>query len=152
MITTYGYIRVSSRDQMKEAGTLFVLLTGGEPLLYPGFREVYLGLRKMGMILTVNTNGTLLDEGWADFFAQHPPRRMNITLYGADEEAYEKLCHYPGGFEKTIRAIRLLRARNVDVKINGSLVRANEGNIKRIVDIAEKLDAAVNIDTSCTLR
>ena len=54
-------------DQMKEAGTLFVLLTGGEPLLYPGFREVYLGLRKMGMILTVNTNGTLLDEGWADF-------------------------------------------------------------------------------------
>lgn len=134
-------------DQMKEAGTLFVLLTGGEPLLYPGFREVYLGLRKMGMILTVNTNGTLLDEGWADFFAQHPPRRMNITLYGADEEAYEKLCHYPGGFEKTIRAIRLLRARNVDVKINGSLVRANEGNIKRIVDIAEKLDAAVNIDT-----
>ena len=73
MITTYGYIRVSSRDQMKEAGTLFVLLTGGELLLYPGFREVYLGLRKMGMILTVNTNGTLLDEGWADFFAQHPP-------------------------------------------------------------------------------
>lgn len=35
-------------DQMKEAGTLFVLLTGGEPLLYPGFREVYMGLRKWG--------------------------------------------------------------------------------------------------------
>ena len=52
-----------------------------------------------------------------------------------------------GRIRKTIRAIRLLRARNVDVKINGSLVRANEGNIKRIVDIAEKLDAAVNIDT-----
>ena len=134
-------------DQMKEAGTLFVLLTGGEPLLYPGFREVYLGLRGMGMILTVNTNGTLLDEEWADFFAQHPPRRINITLYGSDEKAYEKLCHYPGGFDKATQAIRLLRERNVDVKINGSLVRANEGDIKNIVDIAEKLGAAVNIDT-----
>ena len=36
----------------------------------------------MGMILTINTNGTLIDETWADFFAQHPPRRINITLYG----------------------------------------------------------------------
>lgn len=134
-------------DQMKAAGTLFILLTGGEPLLYPGFREIYMGLRKMGMILTVNTNGTLLNEEWADFFAHYPPRRVNITLYGADEEAYRKLCHYPGGFEKTVQAIRLLRERNVDVKINGSLVKANRRDIKKIVNIAEKLDTAVNIDT-----
>ena len=58
-----------------------------------------------------------------------------------------KLCHYPGGFEKTLRGIRLLREKNVDVKINGSLVKANEGEIKKIVRIAEELGAAVNIDT-----
>ena len=38
--------------QMKDAGVLFLLLTGGEPFLYPEFRKVYLGLRQMGMILT----------------------------------------------------------------------------------------------------
>lgn len=134
-------------EQMRDAGTLFILLTGGEPLLYPEFRTVYLGLRRMGMILTVNTNGTLVDEEWAEFFAEHPPRRINITLYGTDEETYEKLCHYPGGFEKTLQGIRLLRARRVDVKINGSLVRANRGDIRRIVEIAEELETAVNIDT-----
>lgn len=89
--------------EQRDAGTLFILLTGGEPLLYPEFRTVYLGLRRMGMILTVNTNGTLVDEEWAEFFAEHPPRRINITLYGTDEETYEKLCHYPGGFEKHCR-------------------------------------------------
>ena len=52
--------------QMKDAGTLFLLLTGGEPLLFPGFKEVYIELQKMGMILTINTNGTLIDEEWAD--------------------------------------------------------------------------------------
>ena len=56
-------------EQMRRAGVLFLLLTGGEPLLYPGFRELYLGLRKLGFILTLNTNGTLLDEDWAEFFA-----------------------------------------------------------------------------------
>ena len=53
--------------QMKEAGVLFLLLTGGEPFLYPDFRELYLGLRGLGMILTINTNGTLINEELAAF-------------------------------------------------------------------------------------
>lgn len=84
---------------------------GGGPLLVPGFKELYLALKAEGMVLTLNTNGTLLDEPWADFFARHKPRRVNITLYGADDAAYETLCRCPGGFEKAIAAVRLLRAR-----------------------------------------
>lgn len=45
-------------QQMQKAGTLFLLLTGGEPLLFPDFKTLYLELRNMGMILTINTNGT----------------------------------------------------------------------------------------------
>ena len=71
--------------QMRDAGTLFLLLTGGEPLIYPDFRRLYLALRDMGFLLTINTNGTLIDEDWAAFFGAHKPRRINITLYGADE-------------------------------------------------------------------
>ena len=71
-------------QQMQKAGTLFLLLTGGEPLLFPDFKTLYLELRNMGIILTINTNGTLLGESWADFFAEYRPRRINITLYGAD--------------------------------------------------------------------
>ena len=95
--------------QMKDAGVLFLLLTGGEPFLYPDFRRLYLELRKMGMIITINTNGTLINEDLAEFFGKYKPRRVNITLYGTDEETYDKLCHYPGGYEKTLRGIRLLR-------------------------------------------
>ena len=70
---------------------LFLLLTGGEPLLFPDFKTLYRRLRNLGMILTINTNGTLLDEAWADFFATYPPRRINITLYGADAASYDRL-------------------------------------------------------------
>ena len=38
-------------QQMQKAGTLFLLLTGGEPLLFPDFKTLYLELRNMGMIL-----------------------------------------------------------------------------------------------------
>ena len=138
---------ISLARQMKDAGTLFLLLTGGEPLLFPEFKELYKELQNMGMILTINSNGTLINEEWADFFAKHKPRRINITLYGADDQAYGKLCHYPAGFQKTVNAIRMLRDREIDGKINGSITSKNEEDIKKILDIAKQYDAAVNLDT-----
>ena len=132
--------------QMKEQGTLFLLLTGGEPLLYPGFKEVYLGLRKMGMILTVNTNGTLLTEKWADFFEENRPRRINITLYGVGREAYDQLCHYPDGYDKVISAVQALRKRNVDVLLSTSMTPQNVSQIEEYVDLAHKLDCRCTLD------
>lgn len=138
---------ISLARQMQKAGTLFLLLTGGEPLLFPDFKALYLELRKMGMILTINTNGTLMDEALADFFAENPPRRINITLYGTSKETYRELCHYEDGLEKALRGIRLLRERNIDVKINGSLVRNNSADVESLVSLAHSLDAPINIDT-----
>lgn len=133
--------------QMKDAGVLFLLLTGGEPFLYPDFRRLYLELRKMGMIITINTNGTLIDEDLAAFFGKYKPRRVNITLYGTDEETYANLCHYPGGYEKTLRGIWLLREQGVDVKVGESLALANRDDLDKLLDIGEELDIPVRVDT-----
>ena len=143
--TAEEWIRLAG--EMEEAGVLFLLLTGGEPLLFQDFRRLYLELRQMGMILTINTNGTLLDEDWADFFGRYRPRRINITLYGKDDTAYETLCHYPGGFEKALRAIRLLKEREVDVKINGSVTKNNRRDMEAIYRIGQELDVPVHMDT-----
>ena len=134
-------------EQMKEAGTLFLLLTGGEPLLFPGFRELYTRLKEMGMILTINTNGTLMNEEWANFFAKNKPRRINITLYGSKNETYETLCHTKDGFDRTIQGIKLLKKYDIDVKINGSLVKKNFNDRMEIIEIGEKYDIPVRIDT-----
>lgn len=133
--------------QMKDAGVLFLLLTGGEPFLHPEFRKLYLGLKEMGMILTINTNGTLVDEDLAEFLGAHKPRRVNITLYGTDEETYANLCHYPGGYEKTLRGIRLLRKYGVDVKVGGSLARANKDDLDKLLDFQNELNIPVRVDT-----
>ena len=133
--------------QMQRAGVLFLLLTGGEPFLYPDFRRLYVELQKLGFILTINTNGTLINEEWAQFLGEHKPRRVNITLYGANDDTYKRLCHYPDGFSKTIHAIRLLQQYQVDVKVSGSLATANQDDIDSILDIGTTLDVPVRIDT-----
>ena len=132
--------------QMKEAGVLFLLLTGGEPLLFPDLKRLYVELRKMGFIITINTNGTLIDEEWAKFFGTYKPRRINITLYGADEEEYARLCHYPDGFKRTIQGIHLLREMDVDVKISCSITKVNYKSLKRIFMIGDNLGVLVHID------
>lgn len=134
-------------EEMKNTGTLFLLLTGGEPLLYPEFKQLYLKLKDMGFVITINTNGTLIDEAWADFFGEHKPRRINITLYGADDQAYRELCHYPGGFDKVIHAVKLLKERDVDVKLSSSLTRANQNDMVRIIGLGEELGIPVRVDT-----
>lgn len=132
--------------QMKDAGVLFLLLTGGEPLLFPDFKNLYLELRKMGFVLTLNSNGTLIDEEWAAFFGENPPRRINITLYGAEKADYQRLCHYPDGFEKTIQGIRLLLEHGVDVKVSFSITKANHKSMEKVFAIGEELQVPVHID------
>lgn len=133
--------------QMKDAGTLFLLLTGGEPLIYPEFRQLYLALRELGFLITINTNCTLIDEDWAVFFGQHKPRRINITLYGADEQAYASLCHYPGGFARVTRGVRLLRQQGVEVKLSVSLTPQNADQLDRLFAVGAELGVPVHVDT-----
>ena len=134
-------------EKLRDAGTLFLLLTGGEPLLYPAFRAVYLAVRKLGMIVTVNTNGTLLNEDWAAFFAKNPPRRVNVTLYGASGETYKSLCGDETGYAKAMRGIRLLQAHGVPVKVGVSVVRQNRHDLETLFQITKERNLELEPDT-----
>ncbi len=126
--------------QMQDAGVLFLLLTGGEPLLHPEFKDIYLALFKMGFFITINTNGTLIDEDMVAFFQKYKPRRINITLYGKDEDTYRNLCRNEYAYKKTINAIQLLKKAGVQVQINISLVPEIRDQLLDLYDIAHKLE------------
>ncbi len=147
-----GHIRTgkewfSLAKQMQEAGVVFLLLTGGEPLMHPDFKEIYLGLKKLGMILTVNTNGTLIDEEWADFFQKYPPRRINITIYGASNETYQHLCHFADGFDRCMNGIRLLQKRNIDIRLGVSVTNLNKHDLGKIFSLRKDLNLFTVADT-----
>lgn len=138
---------LSLAENMKESGTLFLLLTGGEPFLYKGFEELYLKLKEMGFIITINTNGTLINNKIANMLKKYKPRRVNVTLYGASNETYNRLCNNPNGFDETIRGIKLLIERGIDVKINISLVMENKGDLPEMLKTAHELGIHVDVDT-----
>lgn len=129
--------------QLQQMGTLFILLTGGEPMLHPEFRTIYTSLRDMGFILTLNTNGTLITEEMCRETFRAKPRRVNVTLYGSNADTYKRLCHHRDGFEQTMHGLRLLREYDIDTKLNLSMVKANAKEYEELMAIADTLGIPV---------
>ena len=49
-------------DQAVDLGVVWCLITGGEPLLRADFAEVYLGLKRKGLLLSLFTNACLVTD------------------------------------------------------------------------------------------
>lgn len=78
-------------DAAYKKGMMFALLTGGECLLRPDFCEIYSYLYDKGVIMSINTNAVLLSKKMVEFLVSKPPERIQISLYGSNDEAYERV-------------------------------------------------------------
>ena len=102
--------------QAVDAGMMFAALTGGECLTYPGFKELYLFLRSMGVETTILSNGVLMDAEMVDFLVENPPTSIQITVYGASEEAYARVTGHHC-FERVMENLRLLQHAMLPLRI-----------------------------------
>ena len=117
---------------------IFNQVTGGEPFLHPEIREILEGLHKMGLIISINSNGTMIDETVIEWLKKCPPSRINITLYGSSDETYGRLCRNPKGYTQTTKNIRLLREAGITVKLNCSVTPYNCKDLEGIFAFGEQ--------------
>lgn len=134
---------LSLAREAKQAGMLYLLLTGGEPFSHPQFRQILTGLHQMGLIISINSNGTLINEETVAWLKEVPPCRINITLYGASNDTYKNLCGNPHGFTQTDTAIRLLREARIPVRLNCSMTPYNCDDLPAIIDYANSMNLAI---------
>jgi radical SAM protein with 4Fe4S-binding SPASM domain len=112
-------------DQVAEEGCLWLLLTGGEPLLRPDFLEVYAYAKKAGMLVTLFTNGTLLNAELADYLAEWPPRKVEITLHGVTRGTFERVTRVAGSYDRCMRGIELLLERDLPLYLKTTVTKLN---------------------------
>lgn len=133
--------------QCREAGMLYLLLTGGEPFLYPEFEKLYRSLHEMGFVLSINTNGTMIDEKTIEWLKKAAPSRVNITLYGASPETYQRICGNVAGYEKAVSAILGLKEAGIPVVINASMIPENAEDIEKIAAFGKEHGLNTRIST-----
>ncbi len=133
--------------QARDAGLLYPLLTGGEPFLHPEFFDILAGMTEMGLQVSINSNGTLIDEAKAKLLAKYRPIRINITLYGASERAYEDLCGDADAFRRMKQGVALLKRYDVPIKFNASITPENVSDLEGIVAFAKEQGCPIQIAT-----
>lgn len=129
--------------QAADAGTLFLLLTGGEPFLRPDFREIYEALSEMGFLITIYSNGTLIDEQTVQWLAKTPPATIKITMYGASNDTYEKVCGISDGFDRMKSAVRLLKAAGINVYCGTTIIQENLHDAPLMEQVAKDLEVYI---------
>jgi radical SAM protein with 4Fe4S-binding SPASM domain len=154
-MTTEEHFRVL--DELVEMGCFWLLYTGGEIFARKDFLEIYTYAKKKGFLITLFTNGTLINEKIADYLLEWPPFSIEITLYGRTQETYEALTQIPGSYERCLRGIKLLRERGLPLKLKTVATSINKHEILAMRQFAEeelgvefKMDGQINPRIDCS--
>jgi MoaA/NifB/PqqE/SkfB family radical SAM enzyme len=106
-------------------GAIWCLVTGGEPLLRDDFFDIYLGLKRMGLLVSVFTNATLITKKHIHFFKKYPPRDIEVSVYGVTKKTYERITRKSGSFAAFMRGLDLLLSSGVKVRLKAMALRSN---------------------------
>lgn len=126
-------------DQLADAGTLYLFITGGEPLIRNDFPKIYKYIKKKGILVTIFTNGTLLSEDIAEIFSHYPPFRVEITMYGATQKTYETTTGVKGSFNRCMNGIEILLKHNIHLSLKTVVMRYNKHEVEELKSFAYKL-------------
>ncbi|MBN2399000.1 MAG: radical SAM protein [Candidatus Aminicenantes bacterium] len=125
-------------NQSVAMGSLWCLLTGGEPMLRKDFSEIYLMLKRKGLLVSVYSNACLISEEHIALFKKFPPRHIEVTVYGATAETYERVTRRPGSFRAFQRGLHLLLDNGIQVRLKAMAMRSNVAELPAIAEFCRK--------------
>jgi radical SAM protein with 4Fe4S-binding SPASM domain len=122
---------------------VFLILTGGEPLLRKDLFELAAAGSERGFTVVVGTNGVLLREKQARLLREHGVQGASLSLDSTDAKKHDAFRHLPGAWEGAVRATKALNAEGLDFSLHMSVTGWNVGEIPAMIDLARELGAKV---------
>ena len=122
---------------------VFLILTGGEPLLRKDLYRLAAAGREKGFTVVVGTNGVLLREPQARLLREHGVQGASLSLDSTDPGKHDAFRHLPGAWDGAVRAAQALRTEGLDFSIHMSVTDWNVEEIPAMIDLAGELGAKV---------
>jgi len=124
-------------DQVTDKGCLFLVITGGEPLLHPDFIKIFKHARERGLLISLFSNATMFSPEIVDTLAAYNLNSLEVTLYGATQETYEKVTGIPGSFNRCLHGIELALEREIPVALKSVLLSINQHELEVMKHLAK---------------
>lgn len=130
-----------SLDRLRAEGFLWLCFTGGEIFFRKDFLKIYDYAFERGFLITLFTNATLISDEIAEHLAKHPPFSIEISIYGATTETYERVTQVKGSFAKFKAGSERLASRKLPIKFKTSALTLNVHELAQMQVFAEALNA-----------
>lgn len=111
---------------------LELFFTGGECLLHQNFFDIYKYAKKKGLLVSILTNGSLINQKHIELWKDYPVELVSITMYGASEKTYEKVTKNRKGYKMFCNAVKLLKENNIPFEIKCIGMNQNFEDISQI--------------------
>lgn len=136
-------------DDAAELGVIKITVSGGECTLNKDFLEIIKYIRKKHLSLHIYTNGQNLYDNpkLLEEILKLYPSRISLSLYSMNAKIHDKITGIKGSQEKTLKVIKELKKRNVDVEIKSFQTKYNCDTVDEILDFAKENGITASIDS-----
>jgi radical SAM protein with 4Fe4S-binding SPASM domain len=93
-------------DQVAGNHPIFYV-TGGEPFLYPGFMELMKYIKSKGCVLSVVTNGVMLEKYAEEIVADQWD--MLLVSFDGPKEIHDRCRNFPGAYVTAVNGLKKIR-------------------------------------------
>lgn len=121
-------------SQLYKGGIRSIEFTGGEPLMYNGFKDILKKAAEYFGVIGILSNGWFLDEQLGEFLSDYKERIfVQIDLDGPDAKIHEHLRGESGSFNKAVKAIEILAKNNIFCRAAMNVYKKNFAYIQDVL-------------------
>lgn len=134
---------------LRDAGVIWLQLTGGEPVIDTLFCETYALAWDLGMMVSVSTNGSRL---WKpeilELLDGRRPYHLTVSVYGATAASYDALVRRRGAYDRFRRGLEAAHAAGLAMNLNLVITRTNDTEVQAMTAMACELGLPYHVFTN----
>lgn len=146
-LTTAQWKRILG--QLAEAGGLYLVFTGGEPLLRPDLAELCRYAKELRFDVRVFSTGLGLTRERARELKEAGVSAFDISFYGRPP-LHDSVTGLKGSFKASLAAAKLLKKAGLKVKVKTPLMRINSGQAAWLKKLAKSEGFEISFDPVIT--
>lgn len=136
--------------QFAKAGTFFLTISGGEPLLRRDCFEIIEYARELEFNVKLKTNAVLVREKEARRLREAGVEQVQVSVYSHKAEIHDAITKLPRSLKRTLGGIRVMRAAGLKVTLANVLMRSNAGDYAGVQALATETGAQYTLDPTIT--